>query len=267
MNRRLAGLLCLVSASATSCFVPKDTQPSVGLGTTFLTKFVHRGMTQVDRPVLAPRMQIAMPTTWGDRIGVTARGFLELSDSTGDAWFPDGHSGRFTEIDFIAQYERQLNDTFNVRAGVFNYNLPNGLEFPNGERGATSEVFVQVSANVLEATPYFRWNYDFDEVRAPYYRAGLQEGFELAEDWSLTLDGSIGYVTSAQGSWLYGLDVAGMADLRGSATVNYRYDERTTLSGSVEGSMIVDSEIDDWFTLLNIDDDPIWFTLGVNWTF
>ncbi|MFK7739000.1 MAG: hypothetical protein AB8H80_01660 [Planctomycetota bacterium] len=267
MTRRLAGLLLLISISASGCFVPDDAQPTVGLSGELASKFVHRGMTQVDRPVVQPRLRVNLPTTSGDTIGFTAGGNVDLSNSTGDAWFPDGHAGRFTEIDFVADYERQLNDTFRIRAGIFNYNLPNGLEFPNGERGATTEIFATLSANVLDATPYVSWHYDFDEVRGAYYRGGITEGFELAENVVLTLDGSIGYVSGQQGSWLYGLDEAGFADLRGSATVAWQVDGRTQLTGGVHGSLIVDSTIDEWFALINIDDDPIWFTLGVNWLF
>ena len=31
--------------------------------------------------------------------------------------------------------------------------------------------------------------------------------------------------------------------------------------------MIVDNAIDGWFADLGIDDDPIWFSLGVGWAF
>lgn len=268
MNRRVAGMLVVVSFAATGCIVPPDARPQVGLGSTFATRFVHRGMTQVDGPVLQPRLAVTLPTVDEGRMSFVARGNVDLTNDTGDAWFPDGHAGRFTEVDFVASYERQLDETFNVRAGVFNYNLPNGLEFPNGERGGTSEVFVVLSANVLEATPYVSWHYDFDEVRAPYYRAGITEDFDLGKGFKVVLDGSIGYATSAQSSWLYALDRSALADLRGSAELQWMYDDRTQLVAGLHGSAIMDSELDRWFNDVGVfDDDPIWFTLGVNWAF
>ena len=266
MNPRLAGLLAVSSAVATGCIVPEGASPSVGLGAELASKFVHRGMTQVDRPVLQPRLSIQLPTVDEDTIQIAARGNVDLSNSTGDAWFPDGHAGRFTSIDFFADYRKTIGDV-TLRGGVFNYNLPNGLEFPNGERGATTEVFAVVSANVLEATPYVSWHYDFDEVRAPYYRAGITESFDLGDGWTSVLDGSIGYATSAQSAWLYGIDESGFADLRGQAVVNWQVDPRTQLQAGVNGSAILDSTIDDWFSQLGIDDDPIWFSLGVAWAF
>jgi hypothetical protein len=275
MNCRVAALLCAVSVTATGCFVPDDATARVQMGSEFGSKFVHRGMTQVDRPVLQPSMGVTLPTVTGDSVNVTARANMDLQNDNGDAWFPNGHAGRFSEIDFIATYSTQLTEDINVRAGLFNYNLPNGREFnldgrggPGEERGGTSEVFVIVSANVLEATPYFSWHYDFDEVRAAYYRAGITESFEINDKWSVVMDGSIGYATSAQSDWLYDLDQAGLADLRGFLKVNYAYDARTTISAAVHGSAMMNSTLDRWFNDVGVpDDDPIWFTLGVNWNF
>ena len=266
MQARVAGSLALVSLTATGCLVPENTKADVAFGATLATRFVHRGMTLVDEPVLQPRLAVGLPTVTGDRIALDAEASMDLSNDTGDAWFPDGHAGRFTQIEFAASYQRDF-DPLTVRAGVHSYNLPNGLEFPNGERGGTTEVFVLVSADVLEATPYVGIHYDFDEVRGGYYRAGVAEDIPLGENLALGLDGSIGYVSEAQGSWMYGLGEAGFADLRGELVLKWKVEPRTELRGGVHGSMIVDSTIDEWFRELGIDDDPIWFTAGVAWTF
>lgn len=275
MNNRVAALLGIISVTATGCFIPEDAQPSVNMGGEFATKFVHRGMTQVARPVFQPRMSIALPTTSGDTVSITALANMDLTNDNGDAWFPRGHAGRFTEIDFRAAYDTQLNDTFRLSAGLFNYNLPNGQEFatdgrggPGDERGGTNEVFATLSANLLGATPYVSWHYDFDEVRGAYYRFGVTESFVINDDWSIVVDGSLGYATSAQSDWLYDLDKAGWADLRGKLVVNYRYDKRTMLTGGIHGSSIQKNALDVWFRDVGIpDDDPIWFSLGVNWSF
>jgi hypothetical protein len=275
MNCRVAALLFIVSVTATGCFIPEDANANVRLGSEFGTKFVHRGMTQVDAPVLQPTLGVTLPTVTGDSINVTTRANMDLQNDNGNAWFPNGHGGRFSEIDFIASYNMKLTEDINVNAGVFNYNLPNGREFnldgkggPGEERGSTSEVFVTVSGNVLDATPYISWHYDFDEVRGAYYRAGITETFQINDTWSVVVDGSIGYASSAQADWMYDLDESGWADLRGFVKVNYAYDARTTLTAGLHGSMMTSSTLDSWFNDVGVfDDDPIWFTLGVNWNF
>jgi hypothetical protein len=269
MHHRAVGSLCLVSVLFAGCIVPKDAKPTVAMGATFATKFVHRGITLVDNPVVQPRLGIALPTSSGDTIRVDVEANMDLRNDTGGGWFPDGHAGRFSQIEVMASYQKRIGD-FDLRAGVHNYNLPNGLEFLNGERGATSEVFLLASTTVLEATPYVSLHYDFDEVRGGYYRAGCTEAIPLGDQWSIDLDGSLGYVSEAQASWLYGLGEAGLADLRGTIALNYKYDERTTLTASANGSAMMNSVQDRWFRDIapqGIDDDPIWFTIAVGWVF
>lgn len=268
MHCRVAGALALVSLVATGCIVPENTKPDVAFGTTFATRFVHRGMTLVDNPVLQPQLAIGMPVTNGDRIKVAVEAAMELRNDTGGAWFPDGHAGRFTQIEFQGSYIKQFGPV-TVTGGLHSYNLPDGLEFPIGERGGTNEVFVVASADVLEANPYLELHYDFDEVRGAYYRGGVSEGIPLGDKWSIALDGSVGYVSEAQGSWMYGFAEAGFADLRGEAVLKYKYDARTEISAGIHGSLILDGAIDRWFSQLDpaVDDDPIWFTLGVAWAF
>ena len=272
MNRRLVASFVLVSVGAGACIVPDDAKPQVGAGAQVATRFVQRGMTLVDAPVLQPKLAVGLPTRGDGRLGLDVDGNVDLRNDTGDAWFPDGHAGRFTLIETVASWQRQVGAAA-VQVGVHNYTLPNGLEFVTGspagtERGSTSEVFAIASFDVLEATPYVALHYDFDEVRGGYYRGGIREGIPLGGAWSLALDGSLGYASEAQAAWMYGTTgLAGLADLRGEAVVNWQYDVRTALRAGMHGSLIVDNGIDDWFAEIGIDSDPIWFTLGVAWSF
>lgn len=270
MHRRVVGPLALLSLIANGCIIPEKATPAVGLGATLATRYVHRGMTLVDKPVLQPKLSVGLPTTTGNKLNFAVEGNIDLYSNTGDAWFPNGHAGRFTELEVVASETRQIGD-LTITSGLHSYILPNGQEFDfkaaGTERGGTNEYFVLASVTVLEANPYFAWNYDFDEVRGAYYRVGITEDIPLGGRWSLDLDGSLGYVTEAQSSWMYGFDQSGLADLRGEAVVKWQYDERTQVRGGVHGSMIVDSAIDEWFNTLPVDDDPIWFTLGVAWVF
>ena len=266
MQRRVPAALSLLPFLCAGCIVPEDQKPSVNIGATFATKFVHRGMTLVDNPVVQPRIGVGLPLTNGDTIGLESEANMDLRNDTGGAWFPDGHAGRFSQIEAIASYSRRIGD-LSLRAGVHNYNLPNGLEFVNGERGATSEVFMLASMDVLEATPYVGIHYDFDEVRGAYYRGGITESIPLGTAWSINLDGSLGYVSEAQASWLYALGESGLADLRGTLALQWQYDPRTILTLAANGSAMMNSVQDRWFRDLGIDDDPIWFSMGVQWSF
>ena len=270
MHRRLAGSLALVSLLATGCIVPENAKPDVALGGTFATKFVHRGMTLVDNPVVQPKLAMELPVVTGDRLGISVEGNMDLRNDTGSAWFPDGHAGRFSQVEMQVAYTKKIGE-ITFTGGWHDYILPNGLEFVNGERGETKEVFLLASATVLEANPYLSMHYDYDEVRGAYYRGGIREDIPLGKlfdrELRIDLDGSAGYVSQAQGSWMYGLGEAGFADLRGEIVAKWQYDARTQISVGMHGSLILDSTIDSWFRDLGIDDDPIWFTAGVGWAF
>lgn len=266
MPRRLPVLSSCFCLAFAGCIVPKDAKPEVDLGIEGATRFVHRGMTQVDNEVLQPHLDVGLPTTTGGRIATKASGNIDLNDDTGDAWFPDGHAGRFTEIEMVAQYEQKFASVSLV-AGLHSYNLPNGQEFQNGERGGTNELFVLASTEILEANPYVSVHYDFDEVKDFYARAGLFEEFPIGGDFTLELDGSYGYAGGDQSEWMYGLNDPSWADLRGSIQLNYAYDERTTLGLGVHGSTFLDDTKEQWFRDLGIASDVIWVSLGVNWSF
>ncbi|MCR9248628.1 MAG: hypothetical protein NXI31_26675 [bacterium] len=257
----------LLSLPLAGCFIPQDTQPQVGLGARIADKFVHRGMTMVNRQVLQPHLDVVFDTVVeNSALGIRAEANMDLKNNVGAAWFPDGHAGRFTQMEYIVDWSQKVGD-FDLRGGIHNYNLPNGLEFPNGERGGTTEAFVTASTEVLETTPYLSIHYDFDEVRSTYVRAGVVEGFELAENLLLEVDASLGYAGGAQSSWMYGINEAGFADLRGSVLLSYGYDDRTSIDAGLHGSMMVDSTIEGWFKQLGIDDDPWWVSLGVTFSF
>jgi hypothetical protein len=265
MRLRHLATLSAFALISSACILPEGQHASVNLGATLASKFVHRGQTLVDGPVVQPVLDVAAPTVDGGGLHIAVNSNIDLRDDTGQAWFPDGHAGRVTQFEMIGAYRRTVGQV-DLEGGVHSYNLPNGTEFPFGERGGTTEIFLNASMEVLEARPYVQWNYDYDEVRGAYYRFGMTEDFDLGGGFALNLDGSLGYASSAQSAWMYGIDESGWADLRGTAEVSYLYDARTVITASINGSMIVDSTIENWLDDdLNIDSDPIWFTIGVAW--
>lgn len=273
MHRRVVGSLCLVSLTFTGCIIDPAGKASTTLSAQAMSKWVQRGQTFIDRPVVQSRLAMTAPTKTGDNIRLIGEGVMPLGKDTGDAWFPDGHEGRFAQVDLIGSYVKTI-DAFTFEGGVHNYVLPNGNEFINGPRGTTSEAFVRASANVLEATPYIALHYDFDEVKDWYYRAGITEDFDLGKGFSISLDGSVGYFSNGQAQWLFGADQAGLGDVRGTAALNYAYDANTTFNVSINGSRIADTDIARWMKTQNqyttgqgvfatgIDPDPIWVTIG-----
>lgn len=259
----LSSLFCLPLAG---CLVPKDSQPQVDIGLAIDSKAVHRGMTLVDKEVLRPNLGVTFDSVTGGNFGVATEGIVELHNDPGDAWFPAGHAGRFTQIEMIADYEHRFG-WLGLRGGIHSYNLPNGTEFAIGERGGTNELFLLTSVDVLGMTVYGSLHHDFDEVKDHYLRGGAAEEFDLGGGFTATLDGSIGYAGADQSAWMYGIETSGYADLRGRAELGWQFDDRTRITASANASYMVDQALQSWFDDLGIDREVLWFSLGVGWTF
>ncbi|MEM7201267.1 MAG: hypothetical protein AAF628_13430 [Planctomycetota bacterium] len=266
--------LALALPCLTGCIVSETEVPTTSVGVEVADKFLHRGMPNNRNWVAQGNLGLGLPTTWDDGlIDVQAFGNLDLRDRTGAAWFPNGHGGRFTQIDFITAYTHDFGEDaagLVVTAGAHNYNLPNGESFPNGPRSSTNEVFVRTSVELLEQIslrPQVELRYDFDQADGFYGRASLGAAIPLPSDLTLGLEGGLGYSSRGQSWWNYGVREAGFADLRGTVSLSYQFDAQTVITAHFDASTIVDDGIQDWFNVISIPEENLWGGIGVQWTF
>ncbi len=262
---RLHGAVFLVSCLLTGCILPDPVTPRVTATLLGSTKYMHRGMVQNDNDVLQGELKIDTPTIDGGNLRVSSFGNMDLRNTTGDAWFPNGFGGKFSEIDFMLAYGRRIG-AFSATIGAVSYILPNGRIFPNGERGTTTEFFISGAGEVLGITTEAELHLDWDEVDGYYAKIGARKVIPIRA-FTVDLGAHVGYSDGDHSLWTYGLSESGLADLVGKARVNYRFDDRTTIFTSINGSTILDRDLRDWFDLIGIDDDNLWFELGVDWKF
>lgn len=264
-------LLLLVAALTPACIVPGDAKPTVVAGVDVANAYVHRGMLQNEEGVAQPSAVVRIPAKKDGAIIVRTWANMDLSNDTGDAWLPDGHAGKFSQIDFNFLFEQRLGDNALVTGGFINYNLPNGLEFPFGERGATSEFLMegvyQLPDSLLSLKPSIAVHYDFDEVEDFYINAGVSHSAGLREDLTLRTRLGLGWMGESQSLWNYGIEEAGLADLTLRGDMDYKLQGGTTLTAFAAYSTIVDSDLSDWFDFIGIDPDQLFGGLGVRWTF
>jgi hypothetical protein len=254
----------------TGCIFTKE-RPSLQFNVEAATQYNHRGMVQNDRGVAQPELTADLPVSLGGNLNVRAWGNLNLTAEAGDAWFPDGHPGKFSEIDLSTAYSRQLGPV-NLAAGVVGYILPDGADFPNGVRGSTTEVFTSAGTALFEGKfyslrPVARVHYDGDEANGLYLNGGLFKSFAVIRNLSADLGVSLGYSDDGHSDWTYGLSEEGIADLRGTARFLYALSDNTTAWVGLGASTIIDRDLQDWFDLLGIDRDNVWGTVGLGWSF
>lgn len=266
--RTLTPALLLMS---TACVVPEGAKPDAIFAVDVASKYVHRGMVQNDRGVMQPSAVVVLPTKKDGAIIARTWANMDLSNDTGDAWLPDGHAGKFSQIDFNLLYEQSFEEAV-VTAGIVSYNLPNGLEFPFGERGATTEFLVEgqwfLPEDAFSLVPFLELHYDFDEVDGLYVRGGVERAFEIDEKLSITADLGLAWMDGDQSQWNYAQPGdSGLADLTLRARGEYKLDAHTSATGFIAYSRVMDSTFRDWFDVIGIDADQLYLGLGVRWAY
>ena len=261
----------VVCPLASACLFEEGTVPAWELGATALTQYNHRGMVMNEEGVVQLDSTISMPVEAGGDFAFRTFGNVDIHNDTGDAWFPNGHGGKFTEIDFSVAYTEQLGSLL-LTSGLISYVLPNGQEFNDkngvGPRGETKEAFVRAATDLEGFEPFAMVFYDYDEAEGFYVTGGVRKWIELDDQLSAELQASLAYSDEDASLWAYGIEDAGFADLTATGTLWYQHDVHTALRLVLGAASIVDSEIDEWFDdVLGIDSDNVWVGLGVTWNY
>jgi len=164
------------------------------------------------RPVAQAAMQVDLPTKLETGfISLKSFANFDLTDSTGDAWFPDGHGGEPSQIDLLASYSENYRD-FDITTGVISYALQNPDDFPfAAERGETKEIFVHASREVVwHLVPLLAVHYDFDEVEDWYFNASVSREFPINEQFVADARVGLGYVGEDQSALGQTVDPVGL---------------------------------------------------------
>jgi hypothetical protein len=262
----------LVPILLTACFIvdssqPDAARPTIALRAEVLDKYVHRGMPQNRNGVLQGTMDVSLPVENGDTLTLGAFANMDLSGSTGAAWFPGGHAGHISEFDLTGTYAHAFENGLALAGGAQTYIPPFGESFPNGPREQTTELFVHAQKEVLGALPMLQLRHDVDQANGTYVRMAVTEEFPFSDVLKLRLGAHLGWSSQSQSFWNYGVRANGWADLQGDAVIEYAYDVRTTIGAGLHASTIVDSGLRDWFDLIGIESENLWVGAFMAWRF
>lgn len=151
---------------------------AVDFSAAYMSKYIWRGIMQVDDPTLQPSLNIAKNgftfNVWGN---------YDLTDK-------NGRKNKFSEIDITAEYAFSLGD-FSIPVGVIHY------EFPNTSFEPTTELYAGVSYSWV-ITPSVKIFKDVDESHGIYVLGSLAYTYELP---SLAKEMTWGIAASISGAW------------------------------------------------------------------
>lgn len=128
---------------------------------TYTSKYIWRGIMQLNDPALQPSLNINKGgftfNVWGSY------------DLTGK----NNHKNKFTEIDLTAEYAFTFGD-FSFPVGIISY------QFPNTTFASTNELYAGVSYNWI-VTPTLKVYQDVDQTHGQYVNLSLAYNYELPQ--------------------------------------------------------------------------------------
>ena len=248
-------LLALLS----SCTAVRGADPTTAdASLSFASQYWFRGVPRSTKPVLQGDVGLSMPLREGT-FDFETWGNMQLSNDTGDAVFPDGNGGEFTQLDLDASHARRLGD-FDVRAGIHSYNYPNLVA------NSTHELYVAASREAWKLQHTASLYYDFDVADDIYLNYEVLKRIALRDGWSLDLGASLGLMGSDQAELHFGDDDSGLSDLTVDAMVSRAFDAATTVFFGLSLTTVPDDGLRDALDDADVDDTGFWFTVGAGWS-
>jgi hypothetical protein len=246
-------IILVLLAAATAGFFSgasaEETQgPSVNADVTIASKYVWRGLTLTDDPVLQPSLTVDYKA-----LSLNLWGNTDLTDV-------NGTPGEMNELDYTLSYSFSVNKV-NLTLGVIQYTFPHTAFEP------TTEIYGSAGLGML-LSPTVTLYYDSDEVGGLYGTLGLSHSFSLGEVYggispSLDLSGSIGYATSSWNEGYYGVNDSGLVDLLLTAVLAIPIDEHLSIGPFISFSQVVDSDLQDAVA----DDNAAFFGATLSYAF
>jgi uncharacterized protein (TIGR02001 family) len=212
---------------------PAEDKPpewKVDAAAAFNTKYIWRGIMQVNDPVLQPSMNI-------NKGGFTFNvwGSYDLTDK-------NNHKNKFTEIDLTAEYAFTFGD-FSIPVGVINY------QFPNTTFKSTTELYAGVSYNWL-ITPTLKVYQDIEQAHGEYVNLSLAYAYDLPAvckdvTWQLAASVAGGWASKDDNKYYWGVDSDAFTDSQLTIGVPVKIKEFITLTPAFNQVWLLDSKIKD----------------------
>ncbi len=197
---------------------------------TYNTKYIWRGIMQVDDPVLQPM------------ININKGGFTFNVWGSYDLTSKNNRKNNFTEIDLTMEYAFTCGD-FSIPVGVINY------QFPNTPFQATTELYAGLMYNWI-VSPTLKVYQDIDEAHGQYVTLGLAYSLDLpsvAADvtWALAASVTAGWGSKDNNKFYWGVDADHITDTLLTIGLPIKIKETVTITPAFNQVWLMDSAIKD----------------------
>ena len=218
-----------------------------------LSAYMWRGQLLNDEPVWQPAANVGYDL--GDDRGIISVEVWANFDIT------DNNSHRsacgLNEIDYTLSYAKDIED-FSMEAGNIWYTFPkaNGQDYGH----STEELFGRVTYNNDIVVPSLVVYYDYAQVEGFYGLFELSKDFEIAEQITAGVFGSVGagdddYVDEYHG------ESAALLDFNLGASVTYAIDDNFSVGAKLVWTSLVDDDVRS--ATASSDEDEVWGGLNI----
>ncbi len=214
------------------------------------SQYNFRGVTQNDRGVIQPQVDLSIPFAGRKSVDFAVWGNIDMTNDTGRGVLADGNGGHLSEVDFIGSITRDIGGG-EVSAGITSYNFPNG-------GSSTSELFLTAGGEVYGMNPSVTVAYDFDLVDGVYVNGALQRTQEIGSRMAASVGASLGYADRSQAEVYYGVRSSGFADLGVYASFDYLHWNNKVLGVSVHGSRLLAGDFRDAVEQSGLRSGTVW---------
>jgi hypothetical protein len=228
-----------------------------------LSAYVWRGQVLNDETVFQPAVTLAKG---GLSIGVWSS--MNLTDCV------TNNSMEFSEVDLMLSYGHRAG-LLSLTVGIVEYLFPHStlvIEPEDGSEGSstaypgTREVFVTATVPDWEVVPSVSVYRDIDEADSTYVTAGLASTRALGKTVDLSVGGSVGYADADYNAFYFSVDRAGWNDGNVSAALVWKAMEATTVTASIQYTILLDSDIKQGAAALYKDDRSLWGGVKISWS-
>lgn len=217
------------------------------------SKYVWRGQILNEDPMV----QLVLDVNAGHGLTFATWAYYDLTDANSTE--VRDTKNEFTEVDFYLEYALPLEGAFGASAGFAEY------LYPNGEK-STREVYTTLSYEAW-LSPSLSLFYDFGTVDGLYAVLEVSHEFEVSEQVVLTPGLSVGGASNDYNASVYGVDSTVFNDGNAFVTADWSLTETVTLSGLVQYTTQLDSEIRDALEAEDGETDAFFGGVKVSVTF
>ncbi len=210
----------------------KGDEVAIDLSVPYYSKYVSRGLTTTDDPVLQPGATLSYKgfcfNVWGN---------YNLTDKI-------GKKDKFTEVDLTGEYAFEVGD-FTIPVGVVHY------LYPNNTQPGTTEIYAGVSYKWL-VTPALKVYRDVGDVNGTYANLTVSREFLLLRPKKTVSVGlvplaGLGWGSADFNKYRYnaGVDAEHFTDTTFQLTLPVKFRDTLTITPGVHHVWLPDSEIQD----------------------